>query len=355
MCGASGMVRLAVEDSDFGRQGAQTREVSMRRLPPTRKPAFRIAQLCGVLLWPLLLCSGPILAQTNSPEVRARFEAAVRELESEPRLKKLTHEQAAGIAAFTAGNLLFVMSHEMGHALIDDMYLYVLGREEDAADSFATVTMLKLGRTFTQRALEEAAKGWFLANQRDRAKGEKMSFYDEHGLDRQRAYQIICLMVGSAPDKFEALANEAKMPDDRQGTCQGDWSTASWGWNKALKPYMRTPEQPKVAIKVSYGDAPSKDNLDIYAKYLRSMRLLETIADYAADQFAWTAPIALSAETCGTSDAHWTHSIRTVVLCYEMAAEFAVLYRDYSDDWKASMAKTSWWKELFRKSQRSER
>ena len=24
-----------------------------------------------------------------------------------------------------------------------------------------------------------------------------MAFYDEHGLDRQRAYSIVCLMVGS--------------------------------------------------------------------------------------------------------------------------------------------------------------
>jgi hypothetical protein len=326
----------------------------MRNLPVIGKWPSRLARLCGALLLLLLVGSQPILAQTSAPEIKARFDAGVRELESEPRLKKLSHQQLEGIAAFTAGNLLFVMSHEMGHALIDDMYLYVLGREEDAADSFATITMLKLGNMATERALREASKGWFLADQRDRAKGQKMSFYDEHGLDKQRAYQIICLMVGSGQNRFEVLANEAKIPEERQGTCQGDYSTASWGWDKALKPHLRTPEQPKTAIKVSYGDAPSKDNLDIYAKYLRTARLLETIADYAADKYAWTAPITLSAETCGTSDAHWTHSIRTVVLCYEMAAEFAQLYRDYSGEWKSSMTKASW-KNLFRGSKKSER
>jgi Putative metallopeptidase len=320
---------------------------------PIRR-SFGCALLCGAVLCQLLLGAKPVVAQPAASEPKARFDAAVQSLENEPRLKGLSHDQLQGIAAFTTGNILFVMSHELGHALIDDMYLYVLGREEDAADSYATVALLKIGSDLTQRALEEAAKGWFYSDKRAQAHGQMMEFYDEHGLDRQRAYQIICLMVGSNPEKFEALANDAKMPEDRQGTCQGDANTASWGWNKALKPYVRAPEQPKVDIKVSYGDAPTKDNLDIYANFLKSSRLLETIAGYAADRYAWTAPVALAAQTCGTSDAHWTHSTRTIVLCYEMAAEFAALYRDYSGEWKSSMAK-GMWKDMIHKSKKSER
>jgi hypothetical protein len=50
-----------------------------------------------------------------------------------------------------------------------------------------------------------------------------LAFYDSHGLDKQRAYNIICLMVGADPSKFTELATAAKMPPNRQGTSQGGW------------------------------------------------------------------------------------------------------------------------------------
>jgi hypothetical protein len=46
--------------------------------------------------------------------------------------------------------------------------------------------------------------------------------YDEHGLDLQRAYQIVCLMVGSDPRAFSDIATRAKLPQERQESCQRD-------------------------------------------------------------------------------------------------------------------------------------
>ena len=60
--------------------------------------------------------------------------------------------------------------------------------------------------------LAEATKGWFLSARRDQKTGGKVVYYDEHGLDQQRAYQIVCLMVGSDKDKFKDLARETKLP-----------------------------------------------------------------------------------------------------------------------------------------------
>jgi hypothetical protein len=300
---------------------------------------YNCAPLSGAALCLLLLAAAPSLVRAEPSEAeifQARVNDAVRAIERDPRLEQMTHEQLQGAAEFTTGNVLHVMLHEVGHALIDDMYLYVLGREEDAADSYATVTMIKVGGDFSQRVLSEASKGWFYADRRDREKGDMMEYYDAHGLSQQRAYQIVCLTVGSDPDKFQTLADETKLPDDRQGTCMGDYNTASWGWEHALQSHRRAPGAPKTEIKVSYGDAPQTDNLDIYAKFLKSIRLLETVAEHESDLYAWSAPLTLRAETCGQSDAHWNHPTRTLVLCYEMAAEFCHLYRDYSDEWKLS-------------------
>ena len=38
---------------------------------------------------------------------------------------------------FVIGNILFAMLHELGHAAVDEMGFPILGKEEDAAGSFA--------------------------------------------------------------------------------------------------------------------------------------------------------------------------------------------------------------------------
>jgi Putative metallopeptidase len=314
-------------------------EICRRYAPPRHELVA-----CG-LFCVSLVCASPVLAQptqTRHEEFQAHINAgfriiideAMHALQGDARLKRISHERLRGVAEFTTGNVLYVLLHEMGHAVIDDRYLYVLGREEDAADSFSTMSMLNIGGAFSRSVLEAAAKGWFYADARERANGRRVEYYDAHGLDSQRAYQIVCLMVGSDPDKFKGLADRTKMPEERQGTCQGDYNTASWSWNKALDPYRGSGTQQTVPFKVFYGAAAG--SLEAYAGFLRSMRLLETTAEHAGDQFSWSAPITLAAQSCGDPNAHWNHPSRTIVLCYEMAAEFAQLYRDFLPGWKTS-------------------
>jgi len=62
-------------------------------------------------------------------------EEAARAFDSDARLAQLTPQQRKDLVEFVAGNMLFVVVHEMGHVLITEMGLPVLGREEDAADA----------------------------------------------------------------------------------------------------------------------------------------------------------------------------------------------------------------------------
>jgi hypothetical protein len=68
----------------------------------------------------------------------------------------------------------------MGHVAIDEMKLPVLGREEDEADAFATLRLLKIGSDFSQRVLAEASKNRFLAGRRDQETGAEPVYYGEH-------------------------------------------------------------------------------------------------------------------------------------------------------------------------------
>ena len=173
-----------------------------------------------------------------------RINAAAHALGSHPKLAKLSEQDRQKLTEFVVGNMLFVILHELGHAAITQLSIPVLGKPEDAADSFAAVGLIRIGSTFTQRVLADAAKGWFLNDRRDVATDDTVAFYDEHGLDQQRAYQIVCFMVGSDDEKFKSLANEVKLPPERQDTCAGDYSNASWSWDQVLKPHVRAADQP---------------------------------------------------------------------------------------------------------------
>src|SRR5258708_30290767 len=92
-------------------------------------------------------------------------------------------------------------------------------RSLGARRTFAIINLLNIGNKVSHRVLVEAAKGWFLSDRRDRRDGEPQAYFDEHGLDQQRAYNILCLGYGSDPPKMTDLPDETKPPQDRPGNC----------------------------------------------------------------------------------------------------------------------------------------
>jgi DNA-binding Xre family transcriptional regulator len=275
-------------------------------------------------------------APSSAPAPSGKMSAGVRELGKDQRLKGMSQAQQMDMIEFVVGNMLFVGFHELGHALIHELGLPVLGREEDAADSFAAIAMINIGTDFSTRVLVQAARGWFLTDRRDRKDGEKLEFYDEHGLDQQRAYQIVCFMVGWNEDKFKELADWVHMPPERRDSCAGDYSNAEYSWNAVLKPFRRVPDQPKSKIDIDYGKAKGK--LEVYERSLRAIGYLETIAGYAAELIVWPRPISIVLQECGDSNAQWSPVSKSEILCYELADEFFELYRKYGADGRLAKA-----------------
>jgi hypothetical protein len=261
------------------------------------------------------------------PTFQSRIEAAAQALQSNPRLKGLDQQQRVARVEFVVGNTLVLLLHVIGHVLISQFQLPVLGREEDAADTYAALTMLRIGTSFTVQSLAGAAKGWFFDARRDQEIGDKPLYYDEHNVSAQRAYQIVCLMVGSDPEKFKSLADQANMPEERQNTCKRDYKKASEAWSAVLAPHRREPGQPETKINVVYGDG--KGNYDRLAALFRSIRFLETVAEHAQETYLWPYPWTLAMETCGRPGSDYDTDTRTVTMCYEQAFDFAELYRAY--------------------------
>ncbi len=287
----------------------------------------RCSLKAAAVLGALVLGAGPAFGQAVRTPHSQRIDMG-----SDTRLNHGLQQTRQDMAEFVVGNMLFVLLHEMAHVHVTEMGLPVLGREEDAADAFATLALLKMGSELSSGVLVQAAKGWFLSAERDERKGNRLAFYDEHGLDRQRAYQIVCLMVGSDPEKFKELADLARMPEERQETCQGDYSNATYSWDLVLKSHRRTADQPKATIRTVYGE--DKSGLDVNARSFRALRLLESVAERAAEEFVWRKPFALELQSCGSPGAHWDLLSHRLIVCYEMAEEFVQLYRDQTADRK---------------------
>jgi Putative metallopeptidase len=304
----------------------------------------RLLRRRHLLLLLVVLMSGtePVFAQPTPADAeafQARIEAAAVALGSNPRFKDLSLKYRKALAEFVSGNMLFVVLHEMAHAAISEMGLPVLGREEDAADSFAATRLIRIGSGVSNRVLTEAAKGWFMADRRDQKEGNPLPYYDQHGLNQVRAYQLVCLTVGSNKDEFKDLAKETKLPEDRQDSCTKDYSKAAYSWSLVLKEHLRAPDQPETKIEVVYGEA--KGILQVAAQAFRSIQMLETVAHFSSQQLAWPAPFTLEMQTCGFTNARWRPSTRKLTLCYELAHDFAELYRAYGTAWADSRKRKS--------------
>src|SRR5712675_1675610 len=224
------------------------------------------------------------VAVTKHEGTTANHEPAIKASRQNPRDK----------ADFVIGNMLFVGFHEMGHALADQFHLPTLGRADDAADSFATIALLDAGSEFSINVLVQAARGLFLSDRRDRKQREELDFSDVHGLDRQRAYQIICLMVGSDREQFKELADWVRMPRDRQRTCANDYEDAKYAWHSLLESHRHADGQPSATIEIAY--EAGQGNLERYARSFQSVAFLEALSDYASSRYALPRPIKIRSE-----------------------------------------------------------
>jgi hypothetical protein len=278
----------------------------------------------------MLGASSCALAATRHHNVGLSADAAAA------RVEKALDEQR-DLTEFVVGNMLFVGFHELGHALVGELRLPVLGRAEAAADSFATMALLEEGTEFSVNVLLQAVRGWLLMDRRGRKLGDELEFDDAHDLDRQRAFQIVCLMVGSDQKQFKELADQVRLPQDRQQSCHYDYESAKNSWNELLNAHRRSANQPNSPVAAVHAEGNGK--LDAFARSFRSIGFVEALAEYVSSRYVLPNPITLAMKSCGDANAWWEAPTLTETLCYELVADFVELYRDYTQK-AASQKKT---------------
>ncbi|OLP17369.1 hypothetical protein BST81_16345 [Leptolyngbya sp. 'hensonii'] len=128
---------------------------------------------------------------------------------------------------------VFTFFHEVGHMLTSELDLPITGKEEDAADQFST---LLLSKSDVGERSALAAASWF-----NYATGPttRAAFMDEHSLDQQRLYYIVCLLYGDEPKKYTTLVQGLGFPRNRLSKCVKEYDQKTKAWRKLLSPYAK--------------------------------------------------------------------------------------------------------------------
>ena len=128
----------------------------------------------------------------------------------------------------------FVLFHEVGHALVDQWDLPVLGREEDAVDAFSTIFMTDIVDE-GEFALAGADFFYYLAGT---GKLSEVDFADEHSFNKQRSYSIACWVYGSNTNRYGYL--KSVLPAERRVRCPDEYRKLKKAWFSLLKPHIRS-------------------------------------------------------------------------------------------------------------------
>lgn len=143
--------------------------------------------------------------------------------------RRYASDSAAAAATYQAA--LFVFYHEVAHALIHIFDLPITGREEDAADQLAAWVLLEAGVEGRDAALQGAL--WFSDQSRFGRRGEPL--WDDHSLNRQRYYNLLCWVYGSGPKAHAPLLNRQwGLPRERATNCSFEYDRLRRAWSELL-------------------------------------------------------------------------------------------------------------------------
>ncbi|HEX7317369.1 MAG TPA: DUF4344 domain-containing metallopeptidase [Pyrinomonadaceae bacterium] len=129
----------------------------------------------------------------------------------------------------------FVFFHELGHALVDAYDLPITGREEDAVDQLSVLLLADGTEEGEQMVLDAAVSFSKQAN----GELDEFAFADEHSLDQQRYYNIICLLYGRNEEKFASLVTDGTLPQPRAERCSDEFARVDKAWDSLLAPYAK--------------------------------------------------------------------------------------------------------------------
>ena len=132
-----------------------------------------------------------------------------------------------------ANALHWVFMHELGHAVVDMYDLPIAGQEEDAADQFATIMLLREGT--------EGAYALLSIVHVYAASPDYTPHWSTHSFNLQRYYNMLCLLYGKHQDDYIGVFVEGLIPESRAIRCADEYRSAADAWSVLLSDYIIGP------------------------------------------------------------------------------------------------------------------
>ena len=146
----------------------------------------------------------------------------------------------AGITPMDAmvGQFFYVFAHEMGHGMFDVLGIPVFGREEDAADSFATYLMLRFGDEEARALITGAAYSYNKYVQGSQVTVPLAAFSDAHSAPAQRFYNLLCTAYGFDSTRYGDFVEKGYLPKSRAGSCKREYNTTAFAFRELISPHV---------------------------------------------------------------------------------------------------------------------
>jgi hypothetical protein len=162
---------------------------------------------------------------------------------------------------------LFSLYHELGHALIDAYNIPLVGSEEDAADGLASVMILYYFTMGDQIILDNA---FYFGALRKESGNSEDQYWDEHALNGQRYYRLLCYAYGKSPqyvaEQLKETGSKNKNLDEfieeKKDSCLGEYHVLNQAWFTLLKPHFKNSKEADKAIQKINEEDDSDDSDD---------------------------------------------------------------------------------------------
>jgi len=216
------------------------------------------------------------------------------------------------VSAFAADVTLHVVLHEMGHAVIREFDLMVLGNEETMADAFATHILTEYFPEKAAGAISARVKSLMI--EADDVPRDKWTVRGEHDNDARRAYQIAALAIAADKDKYAGVADLVGMSDRERTGARDYGSDIHRAWRRTLAPLMM-PEGKHSKDARFRADEATREFVEAGEPSLGV-----TIAS-ALRRIDWHSQVTVDV-VGGTGGAAWSRSNRTITVNGEYLRRF---------------------------------
>ncbi len=238
---------------------------------------------------------------------------------------------------FVIANTLWTLLHETAHMLISELNIAVFGHEEDAADQIATITLLHATTDLgvpesipEVNAVIAAAQALRIEWELGERNHVQAAYWDNHALDIQRFYNMMCLLYGSDPDKYEEVEKQLGLPYQRAFSCADyEHEQARRAVYRIIEVYGRLydSDNTRGKVRVIYEKPLSEKHRRIRA-IVKKAGVAKLVARHLERLVALPNDINIVFVAClGKETAFWQRDRKEVVMCYDLLERFEYLYQ----------------------------